>query len=102
MNIKFTSKHLEIIKELSHEIWGSYDDSFGYRAEKQKINSGVGIDHPDNIWFFWNQFDAKNHKVLYEKLLSYVDCPERIDLIAFALNEIKKEQDSINELGIDL
>lgn len=102
MNIKFTSKHLAIIKELAHEVWGSYDDQFGYRSEKQKRNADVGTDHPDNIWFFWNQFDAKNHKVLYGKLLSYIACPERTDLIAFAINGMKKEQDAIDELGIDL
>lgn len=99
MNIKITPQHLEILKELAHEVWGSYDDTHGYRTEKQEINAKVSTDHPDNIWFFWNQFDSENHENLYNKLLSYADCPEKRDLIAWCLVRLVDEQHATAELA---
>lgn len=55
-----STEALELAKKISHNIWESYDDEHGYRSEKQAINAGVKTDNPENIWFFWNQFDAQN------------------------------------------
>lgn len=51
---------LELAKKISHQVWEKYDDQFGYRTEKQTYNDIVSTDVPDNIWFFWGQFDHIN------------------------------------------
>lgn len=51
---------LELAKQIAHEVWAKYDDEFGYRTEKQARNAEVSTDIPDNIWFFWGQFDLNN------------------------------------------
>lgn len=61
---------LELAKRIAHEVWQKYDDEFGYRTEKQERNQAVTTDHPDNIWFFWNQFDGHNQMEFVTKLIA--------------------------------
>lgn len=51
---------LKLAQSVSNLIWSTYDDKFFYASEKMERNKGVSIENPDNIWFFWNQFDHDN------------------------------------------
>ncbi len=51
---------LELAKRIAHEVWEKYDDTHGYRAEKQERNAKTSTDDPYSIWFFWQQFDMNN------------------------------------------
>jgi hypothetical protein len=57
---ELTKEDLEIAKKISHDLWQPYDDTHGYRTEKQTRNAEVSTENPDNIWFFWGQFDSTN------------------------------------------
>ena len=63
---------LKLIQRMAHEVWQKYDDTYGYRTEKQERNAKVSTKHPDNIWFFWNQFDINNQKELVSKIVSEI------------------------------
>ena len=92
-------KHLLIMQEVSHKVWEFYSDEHGYRSEKQKRNADASARNPDDIWFFWNQFDFDNHiKVFKELLLFYKDSPERNDLIEWTIKQLVKEKKTIIEL----
>lgn len=58
--IKLGKPELELAKKISHQVWEKYDDQFGYRTEKQTYSDNVSTGIPDNIWFFWGQFDHLN------------------------------------------
>lgn len=61
-NSPLTREALELAKRISHDLWERYDDKYGYRTAKQMRNENVPTDQVDNIWFFWNQFDAANQR----------------------------------------
>lgn len=50
-----------LARDISDEIWSTYDDTHGYQTEKRQRNASFGQGfHPDNIWSFWSQFDRSN------------------------------------------
>lgn len=56
-----SEESLKLAQSISHDIWEKYDDTYGYRTEKQAYNARPELtQHPDNIWFFWGQFDRHN------------------------------------------
>jgi hypothetical protein len=57
---------LMVAKKISNQVWEKYDDTYGYRTEKQTANDKVSTDNPENIWFFWGQFDHDNQREFYE------------------------------------
>lgn len=61
---------LELAKQISDEIWSTYDDTHAYATEKREANATVNVNNPDNIWYFWNQFDAPNHVKFVDRLLA--------------------------------
>lgn len=72
---------------------------------KQERNASVPTEHPDNIWFFWNQFDHHNHKEFLRRVLLTSDVPGRSELRDFAIEELNNELDGIEKLhnmGIDI
>lgn len=51
----------DLAREISAEIWSTYDDTHGYRTEKLALLDHMGRNfHPENIWSFWGQFDSSN------------------------------------------
>lgn len=64
---------LELAKMISYEIWEKYDDTHGYRSDKQKLNAEQNIDRQDSMVFFWQQFDPVNQNefIMRLKLLKY-------------------------------
>lgn len=60
MDIKLSTEALELAKAIAHEVWDKYDDTYGYRTEKQTWSDAISTNHPDNIWSIWNQFDSTN------------------------------------------
>lgn len=64
---------LELAQKISHLIWEKYEDTHGYKTEKQTRNANVSTDHPDNIWFFWGQFDQFNQSEFMYRVRGAVD-----------------------------
>lgn len=79
---------LKLAKKISHEIWEKYDDTHGYRSEKQDRNKNVSIENSDNIWFFWQQFDPVNQKEFLIGLLSYKDEEGFSDLMDWVMERM--------------
>ena len=59
---------LELLKRVAHQVWEKYDDTFGYRSDKQERNESVSTDISDNVWFFWGQFDGENQGELVRRI----------------------------------
>lgn len=97
---------LELAKRISHEVWQKYDDQFGYRTEKQEANAKVSTDNPENIWFFWGQFDPHNQEEFYERLVNNsIESPGEAKLMAWTVLQIHHTRESaerLKKLGIDL
>lgn len=68
-----TPHALELAQQISDEIWSTYDDTHGYATEKRAANAAVDVNNPDNIWYFWNQFDAPNHMKFVDALVADTD-----------------------------
>lgn len=66
--MELSSKALELAQKIAHEVWQKYDDTHGYRTEKQERNANVLPVHPDNMWFYWNQFDSINQQEFEERV----------------------------------
>lgn len=101
---KLPIESLELARMIAHEIWEKYDDTYGYRTEKQTQNQATSSAHPDNIWSFWGQFDGDNQERFYELAL---DCegPGAIELQNWCSEQIKKTRaarSELREMGIDL
>lgn len=78
-------EELQLMKDISHEIWESYDDTYGYRTEKQTRNAEVSVEHPDNFWFFYGQFDVLNqHKM--KKALLHKDTEKAHNLLEYIMS----------------
>ena len=58
----------ELAKRISNAVWQKYDDAYGYRSEKQESNAAVNVEVPENIWFFWNQFDSINQEEFVKRV----------------------------------
>lgn len=39
-----TRPALELMQQLAREIWATYDDTYGYRSEKQAANNSINLD----------------------------------------------------------
>lgn len=104
--IQLGQPELELAKKISHEVWQKYDDTHGYRTEKQEYNAKVSTENPDNIWFFWGQFDSNNHQEFYDRLLDkHSDDPGAPKLMAWAVVELNRDHEALerlHEAGIDL
>lgn len=99
-----TKDALELAKKIADQIWQSYDDTYGYQTEKRERNAAVPTGHPDNIWFFWNQFDSNNQEKFLELALDS-DEPGASELQLWATKELKRTREAILRLhgmGIDL
>lgn len=71
--VNLSKASLELVKLLSDKVWGKYDDTHGYRTDKQAKNVSVSTDIPDNIWFFWGQFDQFNQAELMRYIKGSID-----------------------------
>ena len=83
--IKPSMKALKLAKDIAHEIWAKYDDKYNYRSEKQKRNDLVSISNPENMYFFWQQFDSRNQTEFGKRLYELPDSPEKQELIDWIL-----------------
>jgi hypothetical protein len=103
-DIKLGKPELELAKRIGHKIWDSYDDTHGYRTEKQAYNDSVNTDILDNIWAFWGQFDHYNQEKFLDlvtwsnengatKLEQWIE--QRLDKSRGALEELRK-------MGLDI
>lgn len=92
--IKLTKEDLELAKSISNEIWDSYDDTHGYASEKKAINSECSVLHPDNIWFFWQQFDADNQGKFYQKVTEH----QNNDLLKWTQEQLAETNKAIAEM----
>lgn len=89
---------LEIAKEISNEIWDNYSDEFGYRSDKQTRNNEVSVERPDNIWFFWGQFDSKNKLLFLTKAVFASERKGGKDLLEWAKIAWGEEFEAIKSL----
>jgi hypothetical protein len=96
----------ELARIISDELWDKYDDTYGYRSEKQEANANFNKHHhPDNIWSFWGQFDSTNHQLftLSALMAKHDNVPGGDELYAWAHEQLAEEQkviDDLNERGI--
>ena len=98
-------RHLKLMQKIAHQVWDKYDDKFGYRSEKQALNASIPTKHPDNIWFFWNQFDSHNHREFLVRLVMYKQCQAKKDLLVWIKKQLLEEAESIEKLrkaGIEI
>ena len=75
-----SNKALEIAQKIAHEVWQKYDDKYGYRTEKQKRNGQVQPNDPENMWFYWNQFDSANQDEFSERVCGLPESTEKEEL----------------------
>lgn len=102
MNPDVGKPELELAKKIAHEVWQKYDDAFGYRTEKQEYNAKVSAEIPDNLWFFWGQFDSDNHKEFLDLLCAkYHKDPGAPKLILALMPEMEREQEAVKKLRED-
>jgi len=83
-------KALEIAQKIAHEVWQKYDDSYGYRTEKQERNAKVLPNHLDNMWFYWNQFDSANQQEFEERVDKLPDSDEKKELKVWISERFKE------------
>lgn len=61
---------LNLAQAIAHELWETYDDTYGYRSEKQERNHANNLTDPDAMWFIWNQFDVNNQHRFIDELVN--------------------------------
>lgn len=96
---------LKLAQKIAHEVWQKYDDEHSYRTEKQERNAATPTDHPDNIWFFWNQFDHTNHLEFVAKTAGYLGTPAGDELWEWTKEPYSREMmsvENLKEMGIDI
>lgn len=105
-SVKLKPFEIELAQRISREVWQKYDDTHGYRTEKLAENDRVSPEHPDNIWFFWGQFDSNNHQEFFDRLCDeHNDDPGAPGLMAWTLKERQREASAVADLkamGIEL
>jgi hypothetical protein len=102
--VKLGVPELELAKKISHQVWEKYDDQFGYRTEKQTYNDNVSTDIPDNIWFFWGQFDSIN-QAEFTDLANKTDTKAGDTLYHWCMEQMDKNAESLaklHDMGIDI
>lgn len=92
---------LKLAQQIAHEVWEKYDDTYGYRIEKQERNAAQPLTDPDAIWFFWNQFDNRNHLEFIARLMTTPRTPGLKELKDFCLAEYNREADIERRMGLD-
>jgi hypothetical protein len=95
---KLSREALEIVKAAANKVWEKYDDTYGYRTEKQERNNKVTTDLPDNVWFFINQFDIHNQVELLMTILMGEPSPARQEMFTFLADHLKEENKEIERL----
>lgn len=96
---KLTQKSLDLAQKASHEVWEKYDDTYGYRSEKQKANSEVSTSNRENIWFFLNQFDPNNQQEFLIKIvLSEPDSEDKLELVKFVTKYLTYQADEMRKV----
>ncbi len=78
--MELSNKTLELAQKIAHEVWQKYDDKYGYRTEKQERNANVLPNDPENMWFYWNQFDSTNQQEFIDKLEELPESKEKTEL----------------------
>lgn len=69
------------IKAKAIEIWGTYDDTYGYASGKiDRVKSIENV--KDNAWYIVTMFDSENQ----QKLLSLVNQETRDALMVMFMN----------------
>lgn len=102
--MKLGIDELKIAKQVAHDVWNKYDDTFGYRSDKQAANEAVSIENPDNIWYFWGQFDMHNHQDFIRRVNMYSSAAGT-NLSAWCDEQFKEESkalESLREAGFNL
>lgn len=81
---------LKLAQKIANEVWQPYDDTHGYRTEKQERNAAVNIDDPENIWFFWNQFDSSNQNKFQQLVIDATlnRAPGALDLLIWVNTQV--------------
>lgn len=59
---------LYLAKETAREVWSKYDDTHGYRTEKQTRNDSF-----DDMLPIWQQFDLFNQREFEDRIKLYLD-----------------------------
>lgn len=92
---------LKLAQSISHEIWQTYDDKFGYRSEKQARNAAIPTLTGSDLYPFWGQFDWHNHTIFINKVQALVDSnvPGALELGRWALPLAKQELQMLQELA---
>ena len=90
---KLTKESLDLAKAISNKIWKGYDDT-----EKITRNNNVSTDIPDNIWFFWGQFDANNHVEFFIQTILNKEKPGGKQLEKWVIKTLVQERLQINRL----
>lgn len=59
----------KMAKAIAHDVWQKYDDTYGYRTEKQERNAKVSVYDADCMIFFFGQFDPTNQNEFIARLM---------------------------------
>lgn len=91
---------MELARKIALEVWEKYDDTYGYRTEKQEAIKAVPSNHPDNIWSFWGPFDHSNHLEFLERVMTAVDRTETgaKELYSWVIEQLGHEFEAIQDL----
>lgn len=103
MEQSLSKEALELAKKISDGIWQRYDDTYGYQTEKREYNANVSTDNPDNIWFFWGQFDICNQEIFWFRVAESNEAGAE-ELLAWATEQLAKLGENLNHLrqhGVD-
>jgi hypothetical protein len=84
---------LELAKLISIGIWQTYDNTYGYATDKISACEKASLKDPENINFFWGQFDPINQSMFELVLFNHKDSPAKKELTDWIENyhlEVKK------------
>lgn len=88
---------LEVAKRLAHVVWQTrYENSKHYIADKLEKNDIVSTDQPDNINFFFGQFDADNQFQFFVLVANLPESKIKDELTDFI---IEYQEDAKRMLG---
>jgi len=88
--MELSNKALEFAQKIAHEVWQKYDDKYNYRTEKQERNAKVLPNHPDNMWFYWNQFDSSNQDEFSKRVLGLPESKAKEELKVWISERFKE------------
>lgn len=98
VHMKLSKEALEILKRSAHKVWEKYDDTHGYRTEKQNRNNDVSTDNSDNAYFFIGQFDPRNQQELLFYVLTEDESEARSQAIVFVMEQLKITAEALETL----